>query len=106
VEVYSEKQTDILLKTNVLGSCPVHIERHTSLNYSWGVVSTDSLDGLSSEEIQTALAGQSVSEAYRLIGKRNGKPFPLQSVFLTFEVLTLASTIFIRCETVKVSLIF
>ncbi|KAJ4425685.1 hypothetical protein ANN_27881 [Periplaneta americana] len=70
VETASAKQSETLLKAKLLGSYPIKVERHSSLNTTRGVVHTDSLDGLSDEEIQLELAEQSVSKAYRLIRKR------------------------------------
>jgi hypothetical protein len=60
VEVCNEKQTDLLLKANLLGFHPITVERHTSLNSSRGVKAADSLDGMSDKEIQSDLADQSV----------------------------------------------
>jgi hypothetical protein len=65
VEVQNDKQAEVLLKANLLGSYPIQVERHiTSLNSSQGVIDTDSRDDMSDEEIQSALADQFVSEAY------------------------------------------
>jgi hypothetical protein len=70
------------MKANLLGSFPVQIERHTSLNSSRVVViNTDSLDDMTDEEIQFSLADQFVSKAYRLIAKRDNKPLPLRTIF-------------------------
>jgi hypothetical protein len=71
VEVQNDKQAEVLLKANLLGSYPVQVERHTSLNSSRGVVNTDSLDDMSDEAIPSALADQFGSKAYRLIVKRD-----------------------------------
>jgi hypothetical protein len=68
------------------------VERHASLNSSWGVISTDALDGLSDE---------SVSTAFRLFGKRDDKPFPLRTVFLTCEVPDLPSHVYLDDERVS-----
>jgi hypothetical protein len=81
VEICNEKQADLLLKANLLGCHPTRVERHTSLNSSRGVVKTDSLDDMSDEDIQSALADHYVSKAYWLIGKSDGNPFPLRTVF-------------------------
>lgn len=59
-----------------------------SLRSSWGVI-TNILDGMSDKEIKICLAHQFLSKAYRLVWRRDDKPFPLQTMFLTFEVLTL-----------------
>jgi hypothetical protein len=73
--VEMQNGTEVLLTANLLGSYPIQVERHTSLNYSRGVVNAESLDGMSDEEIQSALADQFVSKAYRLNGKRGDKSF-------------------------------
>jgi hypothetical protein len=51
VEVQNDKQAEVLLEVNLLGSYPVQVETHTLLNSSLEVVNTDSLDGMSDEEI-------------------------------------------------------
>jgi hypothetical protein len=63
------------------------------------VVRTYSLDGMSDDEIQSVLANQPVSRAFRLIGKRNEKAFPLRAVILTLEVPSLPSRINVGHET-------
>jgi hypothetical protein len=100
VEVNYEKQADVLLKASLLGSYPIQVKRLVSLKFFRGVVTTDSVDGMTDEEIQPALVNQSVSKVHRLIGKRDGKPFPLRTVFLTFEVPTLPCTLFFGYERV------
>jgi hypothetical protein len=77
VEVFNGKQAEVLLKAKLLGSHLAHVKRHTSLNLSQGVITTDILNGISDKEIQTCLAYQFVPKAYRLVGKRNSKPFSL-----------------------------
>jgi hypothetical protein len=51
----------------LLGLYPVHVKKHVSLNLCWKIVSTDSLDDILDDEIQLALADQSVSKAYKII---------------------------------------
>jgi hypothetical protein len=104
VEARNEKQAEVLLKASLLGSHLVHVERHTLLNSSRGVIHTDSLDGMSDEEIQSALADQLVSLAYRLIGKRDNRPFPPRTTFLTFKVPSLPAYLHVGYETVAVRL--
>jgi hypothetical protein len=89
---YTQK-AEVLLKTELLGSNLVDVERHTSLISSWGVVTTCILDSMSDEEIQICLAHQFVSKPYRLPGKRDSKPFLHGKMFLTFKVPTLPSSI-------------
>ncbi|KAJ4425689.1 hypothetical protein ANN_27885 [Periplaneta americana] len=67
VETVSPKQSETLLKAKLLGSYPIKVKHHYSLNTTRGVVHTDSLDGMSDEEIQLELVEQSVSKAYRLL---------------------------------------
>jgi hypothetical protein len=69
IEAFTENQSNAFLKATLIGSCPIQAERHLSLNSSRGVISTDALDGLSDEAIQSFLADQPLSRAYRLIGK-------------------------------------
>ncbi|KAJ4425378.1 hypothetical protein ANN_27993 [Periplaneta americana] len=52
----SPKQSERLLKAKLLGSNPIKVEWHSSLNTTRGVVHTDSLGGMSDEEIQLDLA--------------------------------------------------
>jgi hypothetical protein len=70
VEEITVNQSNALLKASLLGSYPIKEERHVSLNSSGGVISTDFLDGLSDEAVQSFHADQSLSRAYRLTGKR------------------------------------
>jgi hypothetical protein len=58
--------------------------------------------GMSNEEIQSTLADQFISKAYRLIGKRDDKLFPLRTIFLTCSVLCLPISIHIGYERVSV----
>jgi hypothetical protein len=91
VEVQNDKQAEVLMKANILGSYPIQVERHTSLNYSRGVVKTDSLDDMSDEVIQSAPADQFVPTDYRLIGKRdnnhNNHNSHMHQPFAVFKVL-------------------
>jgi hypothetical protein len=102
IEVHNGKQAELLLKAALLGSNPMYTERHSSLNSFRGVVSTYALDGMSDDKIQCALAEQSVSSAYRLTGKLDGKHLPQRSIFLTFEVSSLPSHIRDGYESVSV----
>jgi hypothetical protein len=102
VEVFAENQSSALWKASLLGSYPIQVERHASLNFSGGVFSTDALNSISDEAIQSFLADQSVSRAYRLIGKRDDKPVPLRTVYLTFEVLDLPFHVYLGYERVAV----
>jgi hypothetical protein len=77
VEVFNEKQAEVFLKAKFLTSCLEYVERQMSLYSTWGVIPADILDGMSDEQIQICLAHQLVSKAYRLIRRRDGKPFPL-----------------------------
>jgi hypothetical protein len=104
VDVSNEKQANVLLKNKFHGSYPIQMESRTSLNSCHGVVTTNYLDGMTDEEIQSSLVDKSVSEVYWLIGKINSKPFLLSTVFLTFEVPTLPSTVHIGYEAVSVQL--
>jgi hypothetical protein len=41
VEVQNDKQAEVLLKANLLGSYPVQVERHMLLISFWEIVNTD-----------------------------------------------------------------
>jgi hypothetical protein len=102
VEAFTENQSNVLLNETLLGSYPIQVDRQASLNSFRGDVSSDALDELSDEAIQSFLADQCVSMAYRLIGKRDDKPFPLRTVFLTFEVPDLPSHVYLGYKRVPV----
>lgn len=59
------------------------------------------LDGMLDDEIQISLAYQFVPKTYRVTGKRDGKPFTLRTVFLTFEVPTLPSSLLVGYESIR-----
>jgi hypothetical protein len=90
--VHNDKQAEQLLKANLIGSNPIEVERHSSLDSSREDVSTDALDGMSATRFNL-LSDQSVSRACRLSGNRGGKPFPRITIFQTFEVPSLPSRI-------------
>jgi hypothetical protein len=73
-ELFNEKQAEVLLEVILRGSHPVHVGRHMVLNSS-RVSLTDILHGMSDKKIQMCLARQFISKAYRLIAKKDGKPF-------------------------------
>jgi hypothetical protein len=88
--VHNDKQAEHLLKANLIGSNPIEVERHSSLNSSREDVSTDALDGMSATRF-SLLSDQ--ARACRLSGNRGGKPFPRITIFQTFEVPALPSRI-------------
>jgi hypothetical protein len=65
----------------------------TSLNFCQGVIRTELLESLSGKKLQCYPSVQSVSKAYWLINKKDGKSLPLLIVFLTFEFLKLPTTL-------------
>lgn len=67
-----------------------------SLTSLQGVIIGDSLDGISSEKIELYLDNQFVYEACGLIRKTDSRPFPLQTIFLPFEVPMLPSSVLVR----------
>jgi hypothetical protein len=83
------------------GSHPVHVERHIVALLP-GSQRTNSLEGISDEEIQSALADRFVARAYRLIEKRDNKPFPLHTTFLIFEVPSLSLYLHVGYERVPI----
>jgi hypothetical protein len=84
-----------ILQAILLEWYPVQVKRHSSLNSCKGVVSSDCLDRMTDEEIQSALTDWSMSKLCRLIGNRSDKAFPLRIALLTFEVPILPSWIYV-----------
>lgn len=80
------------------------VERHTLLKFFRGVSNTDSLDGTSDEEIQSALGDQFISKDYTLIGQRGNKLLPLHTLFFTSQVPSFSASIHVGYETVPVHL--
>jgi hypothetical protein len=64
VETQTDEQTKKLLKQKLLGSYPVTVEKHQTLNSIRGVIFCPQVDGCTDEEIQVGLADQYVSKAY------------------------------------------
>jgi hypothetical protein len=60
------------------------------------------LNGMTQEEIKSALADQSVSKFYRLTGKRNEELFALVTFLFTSEIPTMSSSIYGEYEKVPV----
>jgi hypothetical protein len=69
-----------------------------SVNPFQGVATIDALDAMSDKEILK----QFVSKAYHLIREMDGRPFPLETICLTFEVPTLPSMVGFGYERVSV----
>jgi hypothetical protein len=78
-----------VLKAALQRLFPIKAERHASVSCCRGDVRTDSID----DEIQRCLSDQFVSKAYRLLRKKDEKPFSLCTVVFTFEVPTLLTHI-------------
>jgi hypothetical protein len=104
VDVFNEKQQMFSLRLNSLVLTLFTLTGvHPSI-HPRGIVKIDIQDGMLDEEIQICLAHQFVSAGCKLIGKRNGKSFPLRTIFLTVEVPALPSSILVRYERVPVYL--
>ena len=98
IETVTADQSKKLLKATLLGSYPIRVVPHKSLNSCRGVVTTSSLDGLTNEEIVTCLSDQGVCQSYRLTRKQDGTETPLRTVFLTFKGTKLPEYIFCGYE--------
>jgi hypothetical protein len=66
-ETFNEKQTDTLLKVNLLGFYPFHVGRCNFRTLNRELISLT--PWISYEDIQYVLADQPTSKAYRLIGR-------------------------------------
>jgi hypothetical protein len=102
IEVQNDRQVEVLLKAHLFGSHSIQVQRRASLNFSRGIINTDSLHSMSDEEIQSTLADHFVSEAFKLIGKGDNRSFTLHSIFLTFEVPSSPAFVLVGYETVQV----
>ena len=92
-EVSCEKHAKLLLKAKKIGTVPVSIVPHRSLNSSKGVVRCDALGDCEDAEIVKCLANSNVVEAKRIKVRRDGVLRNTNTVILTFCVPELPKEI-------------
>ncbi|GBO16767.1 hypothetical protein AVEN_35243-1 [Araneus ventricosus] len=93
VEVNSRKQAQIILKLNNLGSIPVTITAHSSLNFCKGVVSCGELFNTPIEEIIEKLKNQGVTHVRRISIRKSGQLLGTKHLVLTFHGSKLPESI-------------
>ncbi|CAL1296087.1 unnamed protein product [Larinioides sclopetarius] len=85
IETNSKKQATTLSKLSTLGTWPVSVSLHKTLNVSRGVISEQTLVQHSDNELQEEFKSQGVCAARRILIRRNGQLIPTKHVVLTFE---------------------
>ncbi|CAL1281252.1 unnamed protein product [Larinioides sclopetarius] len=101
IETNSKKQATTLSKLSTLGTWPVSVSLHKTLNFSRGVISEQTLVQHSDNELQEELKSQGVCVARRILIRRNGQLIPTKHVVLTFENPILPKYIkagYLRCN--------
>ncbi|GBO24601.1 hypothetical protein AVEN_96216-1 [Araneus ventricosus] len=93
VEVSSRKQPQIILKLNNLGSIPVAITAHSSLNFCKGVVSCGELFNTPIEEITEKLKNQGVTHVRRISIRKSGQLLGTKHLVFTFHGSKLPESI-------------
>ncbi|XP_023231711.1 uncharacterized protein LOC111631642 [Centruroides sculpturatus] len=93
VEAASPQQSAKLLKMKSLGEIMVTITPHTNLNLSRGVISEIDLMSEDESDIQICLLDQGVTAVRQISIHRDGKLIPTKHLILTFNKLTLPSSV-------------
>ena len=103
-EVSSEKHSRLLLNTKTIGSFPVSVTPHRSLNSCKGVVRCEALGNCEDAEIVKSLGHCHVTEARRIKVRRDGELRNTNTVILTFCVPDLPKEIYFGYNRCKVEL--
>ena len=93
IECMTDIQSSKLQAIQSLCDLPVKVEPHKYLNYCKGVITCSDLLNVSLDEIKNELQSYNVVDAWRLPMRRDGQRVDSASIVLTFELLTLPSTI-------------
>ncbi|GBM60249.1 hypothetical protein AVEN_248528-1 [Araneus ventricosus] len=73
VEVNSRQQAQQILKIKALGTIPISVTAHATLNHSKGVITCGELLNVSVEEITRELSSQGVTHVRRITIRRDGQ---------------------------------
>ena len=103
-EVSSEKHARLLLNAKCIGTFPVAVTPHRSLNSCKGVVRCDALGECDNEEIVKNLEDSHVVEARRIKVRRDGQLVNTNTVILTFGTPDLPKEIYFGYNRCKVEL--
>ncbi|XP_055924689.1 uncharacterized protein LOC129956772 [Argiope bruennichi] len=97
----SEKQALQISKMTTLGSFPIQVSYHKTMNMSRGVLSEPDFIGVSEAEFLEELRDRNVCAARRINIRRGDRLVPTQHVVLTFQTPVLPKTIkggYINCK--------
>ena len=106
MECSRRAQAENLLKTVTFVDRPVHVRVHKTLKSSRGVIRCRELSVLSEVEIRDELKTQGVVEVQRVTVKKEGKLFPTNTLFLTFNRSDMPKEIKVGYLTVKVACVY
>jgi len=95
-------QANKLLKLQHLGTFPITVNVHATLNVSKGVIYSNDLRSLKEEEIKNELQAQNVCDVRKILKKVNGELQETGLVIITFASHTTPENIKIGYELVKV----
>ncbi|GBN97626.1 hypothetical protein AVEN_98288-1 [Araneus ventricosus] len=93
VEVKSRKQSQQILKLKTLGTIPVSLTAHTSLNTCKGVITCGELLNKTVEKITEELNSGGVIHVRRISIRRDGQLLPTKHLILTFHKPKLPESI-------------
>ncbi|GBM53583.1 RNA-directed DNA polymerase from mobile element jockey [Araneus ventricosus] len=94
VEVSSRQQALQILKIKVLGTIPISVTAHATLNHSKGVITCGELLNVSVEEITRELSSQGVTHVRRITIRRDGQLLDTKHHIITFHFPTLPEFIY------------
>ena len=106
IEVGQKHHAVNLLKCKKLHDIPVEISAHRSMNVCKGVITCDSLEDMTDEQITQHLleSNQKVKEVKRIISMRQGKETPTNTFIITFNSTTLPEKMYVGLYRVNVRL--
>ncbi|XP_055936894.1 uncharacterized protein LOC129966491 [Argiope bruennichi] len=93
VQVNTRKQAQTILKIDNLGSIPVTVSAHNTLNFSRGVISCGELFHTPIEEITQKLRSQGVTNVRRITIRKDGQLLDTKHLVLTFHATRIPDSI-------------
>ncbi|XP_055941648.1 uncharacterized protein LOC129971696 [Argiope bruennichi] len=85
IEVSSEKQVQQIMKIKSIGSIPVSVTPHRTLNFTKGVISCGELFNTPVEQITKDLNSQGVTNVRRITIRKDGQLLNTKHLILTFH---------------------
>ena len=104
LECAQRSQSRTLESIRQLGSVPVRVTPHRTLNSCQGVIRCRELTDMTEEEIQSELSDQGVSKVKHFTFKKDGQTRKTSTFLLTFDQATLPLSIRIGYLRVKIEL--